>query len=253
MLGCNNCGNSSHSYRYCKHPITSNGIIHVSSECKYLMICRRKTLGYVDFLRGRYNVQNPGYIMNLINEMTLEEKNLLIRLEFAELSLDLWGCNHEDSFSRDKYETLKRGKAPQSLAELIASSDTAWECQEWGFPKGRRNTNEAEVLCALREYEEETGHSRHKLNLIKNIMPFEENFTGSNYKSYKHKYYVGFCDNLPLKGFQISEVSDMKMFTYEEAIAIIRPYNTERKQVLSKVHEMLMTHFSDYFKQEKKN
>jgi len=251
-MGCNNCGNLAHGYKYCKHPITSNGVIHVARDGRYLMICRRKTLGYVDFLRGRYNAHSPGYIMNLINEMTVDEKRDILAKEFSELSADLWGTTHEDSFSREKFELLKRGAVPQNLESLVAASTTSWEAQEWGFPKGRRNANESEMACALREYEEETGHSRHNLNLIRNLLPFEEIFTGSNYKSYKHKYYVGFCDAEPVGPFQASEVSDMKFFTYEEAIEAIRPYNTERKQVLSHVHHMLTSHFSDYFERMKK-
>jgi len=211
------------------------------------MICRRKTLGYVDFMRGRYNVYAPTYIMNLINEMTVEEKAALLEHDFTKLSADLWGTSHEDAFSREKFELLKYGAAPQSLLKLVEASDTSWQSQEWGFPKGRRNTNEPELTCALREYEEETGHSRQHLNLIRNLLPFEEIFTGSNYKSYKHKYYVGFSDAEPIHSFQESEVSSMKYFTYEEALEAIRPYNTERKEVLTQVHRLLTTHFSHHF------
>jgi len=211
------------------------------------MICRRKTLGYVDFMRGRYNAHAPAYIMNLINEMTVHEKAALLTHEFSELSADLWGTSHEDAFSREKFELLKRGGAPASLASLVSASTTAWETQEWGFPKGRRNANETELSCALREYEEETGHSRQTLNLIKNVLPYEEIFTGSNYKSYKHKYYVGFSDAEPTAPFQASEVSAMKCFTFDEALALIRPYNAERKQILTYVHAMLTLHFPHHF------
>ena len=44
-------------------------------------------------------------------------------------------------------------------------------------------------MC-IREWEEESGLTRKNLNLIQNLASFEETFMGSNYKSYKHKYYV---------------------------------------------------------------
>jgi hypothetical protein len=79
------------------------------------------------------------------------------------------------------------------------------------------------------------------LNIFKNILPYEEIFTGSNYKSYTHKYYIGKSDVLHVKHpFQDSEVSDMKWVTYNEAIALIRPYNVERIQVINYIHNCLI-------------
>ena len=49
---CNNCGKTGHSYNQCSKPITSNGIIaftKVDKKIKYLLICRKDTLGYVEF------------------------------------------------------------------------------------------------------------------------------------------------------------------------------------------------------------
>ena len=39
----------------------------------------------------------------------------------------------------------------------------------------------------IREFEEETGYEREDIELIHNLIPFDEIFTGSNLKSYKHK------------------------------------------------------------------
>ena len=41
-----------------------------------------------------------------------------------------------------------------------------------------------------REWEEETGISKHDLMIIKNILPYNEVFIGSNYKSYLHRYFL---------------------------------------------------------------
>jgi ADP-ribose pyrophosphatase YjhB (NUDIX family) len=227
----------------CKTPITSYGVIHINYSRKYLMICRKNTLGFVDFMRGRYSLQNPHYIMNLIDEMTLSEKEAVVNKTFGELST--WG-NYDD-VAKDRFTTLQAGMITTngefvSTKSLVAQSETRWTTPEWGFPKGRRNAYESEINCALREYDEETGYDRHKLELLVNIMPFEEIFTGSNYKSYIHKYFVGLGNSTPTRGFQESEVGDLKWFTYEQAMDAIRPYNVERKKVLSHVHEMLQKH-----------
>jgi hypothetical protein len=39
---CNNCGQANHSFRDCRLPITSNGIIHFH-DGKFLLIRRQKT------------------------------------------------------------------------------------------------------------------------------------------------------------------------------------------------------------------
>ena len=68
-------------YHNCKKPIISLGIIlfqKINNEFEYLMICRKDSLGYIDFLRGKYLLNDKKYILNLINEMTIKEKQNLI-------------------------------------------------------------------------------------------------------------------------------------------------------------------------------
>ena len=86
---CNNCGKIGHSYNQCSKPIISLGIIAFNKQynnLKYLLICRKDSLGYVEFIRGKYPLYNQTYIQNLINEMTISEKNKLLTKDFA----DLW-------------------------------------------------------------------------------------------------------------------------------------------------------------------
>ena len=61
---CNNCGKNGHLYYQCKKPIISAGIILFKKRPKiqFLLICRKDSLGYVDFMRGKYNIYNPSYI-----------------------------------------------------------------------------------------------------------------------------------------------------------------------------------------------
>ena len=54
---CNNCGKQGHLFHQCKLPITSYGIILFRTSDKgiqYLMIRRKDSFGYIDFLRGKY-------------------------------------------------------------------------------------------------------------------------------------------------------------------------------------------------------
>lgn len=256
---CNNCGKNGHNYNQCKLPITSLGCITFrihNNNIEYLMIRRKDTLGFIDFMRGKYSTTNKDYLMNMIKQMTIQEKNKLISKTFDELWSEIWGCTiissqykSEENASKIKFNQLRNGINYKnkcfSLNSLIEESNlyTRWNEPEWGFPKGRRNFNEVDLQCALREFNEETGISLDKIKLVDNIYPFEEIFTGSNYKSYKHKYYIAYMnykDSKQIDNYELSEVSKMEWKTYDNSIESMRKYNLEKQNMLTKIHNMLL-------------
>jgi ADP-ribose pyrophosphatase YjhB (NUDIX family) len=247
---CNNCGKVGHLFQNCKHPITSIGIINfrfIDNEPHFLMIRRKHSLGFVEFMRGKYPMSNYSYLLNIFNEMTCHEKHLINTQTFDELWKYLWGdyigiqYRGEEKISREKFNSLKEGIDYFDLEKIINDSNSVWEEPEWGFPKGRRNYQEKDLTCALREFEEETGYSKSNVQLIQNIIPYEEIFTGSNMKSYKHKYFLGFIDPSvePINDFQQSEISDVKWLSYNDCIKKIRPYNLEKIKLINNVKNVL--------------
>lgn len=257
---CNNCGKQGHLYHQCKIPITSIGIVLFRNNkeldrLEYLLIRRKDTLGYIDFMRGKYSLYNKDYIMNMLKQMTVEEKNNLKTLTFDELWKNIWGHETllnqykiEEVISREKFNSLNNGIMNKNvfytLSDLIDDSYQyeCWSEPEWGFPKGRRNYQEKDFECAVREFGEETGFNVKNLKIVKNILPFEEIFTGSNFKSYKHKYflaYMSFEDTLNMTNFEISEVSKMEWKSYDESIEIIRCYNLEKKRMITNINDAL--------------
>jgi|TARA_B110000037_G_C17096292_1_gene496101 8-oxo-dGTP pyrophosphatase MutT (NUDIX family) len=214
------------------------------------MIRRKHSLGFVEFMRGKYPLYNYNYLLNIFNEMSVYEKEKIRNSSFDELWNYLWGENvgiqyrGEEKTSREKYESLIIGietKESYNLELLINNSEMAWIEPEWGFPKGRRNFQEKDLNCALREFEEETGYLKSNVKLVQNIIPYEEIFTGSNMKSYKHKYFLGFIDPSinTTNTFQETEVSEVKWLNYTECIEKIRPYNLEKINILNKVNKVL--------------
>ena len=158
--------------------------------------------------------------------------------------------NAEEQTSKNKFESLKSGVYTKNdyydLEELVRMTEQLWHEPEWGFPKGRRNYQEKDYDCAVREFCEETGFSINDLVPLKNIQPFEEVFTGSNYKSYKHKYYITYMkyhDSLSSRNLQISEVSESRWMTFEKCNEVIRSYNVEKKRVLIAVEKMLSENY----------
>lgn len=262
---CNNCGKPGHMYHQCKLPITSIGIIAfrlVDRVPQYLMIRRKDSLGHIDFMRGKYSVLNKHYIINMLNQMTVDEKARMNLKNFDDLWRAVWGGNtissqykNEEIAAREKYNMLIAGITSKfnktyTLSSLIDESNLEqenmgsplWTETEWGFPKGRRNHQEKDYDCALREFNEETGYSVNLLKNVQNILPYEEIFTGSNYKSYKHKYYLmymNYADTLDTGNFETAEVSKMEWKTFEQCLESIRNYNVEKKRLIERVHQTL--------------
>lgn len=251
---CNNCGQVGHSYQYCNYPITSIGIVGFRkgiTDIEYLMIRRKDTLGFIDFMRGKYPLYNELFIQNLVNEMTISEKERILEKDFQELWKDLWGDNiapqykNEEKNSKSKFNNLKAGIKLNgeiiSLKDFIERSNTKWVEAEWGFPKGRRNTNEKDLNCAVREFNEETGIDKDLIDIVLNVQPFEEIFTGSNFKSYCHKYYLAYVKNrrYSMDNYQKTEVSALKWMTYKECLDSIRPYNLEKIEVIKNINTIL--------------
>ena len=84
-LFCNNCGNAGHLYQKCRMPILSMGVIAyriVKNKYEYLMIRRRNTLGYVDFIRGKYSLNNELYLKRIVDVMTDKELNDIMMVSF---------------------------------------------------------------------------------------------------------------------------------------------------------------------------
>ena len=242
---CNNCGRPGHLYHQCKLPITSYGVILFRPSDlgpEYLMIRRKDSFGYIDFIRGKYSTSNIHQIQQSINEMSVEEKQRLLTCSFDSLWIKMWGetsnfqYRSEEMSSRKKFEMLLNTGV---LRDLVEKSNTCWKETEWEFPKGRRDHKERDIDCALREFEEETGIKSSNITIIENVMPFEETFIGTNHKSYKHKYFLAkINDNIDkdcMTRFQPTEVSKMEWKYVEECLESMRPYNLEKKRVITDI------------------
>ena len=74
--------------------------------------------------------------------------------------------------------------------------DSKYLESEWEFPKGKKNKNEENYMCAKRELEEETNIGKDDYELVKNISPLVETFKGENDIYYRNIYYIGICKNI---------------------------------------------------------
>ena len=115
---CINCGKTGHYNYQCKLPIISIGIIPFTldnGKYKYLIIKRKDSLGYVDFMRGKYSLDNITGIMGMLNEMTVTERNNLLTKSFDEMWCKLWNTpigskyRGEENTAKDRFYQIKTG------------------------------------------------------------------------------------------------------------------------------------------------
>jgi 8-oxo-dGTP pyrophosphatase MutT (NUDIX family) len=254
---CNNCGKQGHLFHQCKLPITSYGIIlfrKIKDEIQYLMIRRKDSFGYIDFMRGKYSPYNIFQLQKIIDEMSILEKTRILAEPFDQLWIHMWGettnvqYKNEELSSSKKMDLIRNGVIINdenvTLKSIVENSKTEWNETEWEFPKGRRNNKEKDLECALREFEEETGISKNKINVVENILPFEEIFIGTNHKSYKHKYFLAYMEEeneemADLEHYQVTEVSKIEWKTIDKCLESIRPYNLEKKKLITNINKVL--------------
>ena len=262
---CSNCGLKGHIYKKCTKPKISLGVIAFkynikTDNIKYLMIQRKDSHGFVEFIRGKYNINDINFLQRIIDEMTIKEKKLLETKPFIDLWKVLWRRQpnqnnkrqyNEYLISQDKFNTLKKGYKNTllnkiiNLSDLIKKSKTKWKTPEWGFPKGRRNMKESDYNCAIREFREETSLRDKDFIIYNNIDPFSETFLGSNNIKYRSIYYIGkIITNKPIKidsnnYYQISEIGDIKLLDYKDCLSIIRPYSIKKIELLKYIHKLI--------------
>lgn len=227
----------------------TNNKKNVYPKIKFLMIQRKDTMGFTDFVRGKYpdDLNEAGKVLPIfLNEMTYHEKSKLLNKSFDYIWNNLW-VNHESKCFKNEYESALNKFQKLDIKKLINDSTTSFDFNEFGFPKGRRNMKETNISCAEREFFEETGFNKDCFDYIKEYPTILEEFIGTNGVTYKHIYYlVKMKDNVPppridyTNKIQVGEVKNIGWFSYEECMALIRPYDIAKKTVIENVYNDLI-------------
>lgn len=261
-LFCSNCGKRGHVFNSCTDPLTSCGIICFKKvnnknkidlfNYKILLVRRKHTIGYIELLRGKYNINNNNYINKLFNIMTNEELDIINQTDnFDDLRTKLGmtreyrGNYREYDYAKKKFQTIK-----ENIDKYMTHKKDKWKETEWGLPKGKRNGRETNLECAIREFEEETGISSDKITILQNVKPLEEIYSGINNIKYKHIYYFSilnesndFVDNEvnlnKNNREQRMEISKIKWFNFNEIEDTIRYYYVSKLNIIHKSFQLI--------------
>lgn len=231
------------------------------------MVQRKDSLCYIEFLRGKWTLQNRAYILRLFDNMTPLEKCSIKTKDFDTLWKDLWQINDCRNYVKEyteakcKFTQLKNGYKLRTNETSVIDFNFDYVLEncnndsfetEWGFAKGKRQINESDSSCALREFHEETGIDLRNITMLKDFKPVEEVFTGSNKIRYKHVYYVSHWQlkerNAIDKLIPNREIRTVSWFKYHDAQVKIHENNIERKELFRRVNQYILKKICSNYK-----
>lgn len=235
----------------------------IRDNLKFLLICRKNSLSFIEFVRGNYNIEilrDIEHIKNIVSKMTNSEIDRIKEGNFDKLWNDVWFIDnlsilHKKEYekSREKFEKLVGGFYIDNIfidVNTIAIS-SIYDEPEWEFPKGRRNIKESDIDCANREFKEESNFLDEDYKLL-DVKPISEIFMGTNSINYKYTYFLAQSTKIDdpsissLNTFQHIEISNIGWFTIDEALEKIRNYSIERKEILKKVFNLIYYNIYQY-------
>lgn len=194
--------------------------------------------------------------------MTTAEKHILLNNDFETVWKQLWVNNtnnlkKEHNISKGKYNKLKEGYNIRSQnvisrvdMEFFAKNSPSIEEQEWEFPKGRRKLNESDLVCALREFEEETTINRRTLVVSDPNKQYEEIFIGKNKLRYRNVFYLATQSKSSITNAslfdpnnydQIKEIKDVQWINYEQVCLKISKH-IEKLELFRRVYNQIKKH-----------
>lgn len=211
---------------------------------KFLMISRKSSLGFIEFMRGHYYIQEKDTLINLFKQMYQNEIDLISANDFRFLWKYIWQSDilneltdKDFKYSLGKYNIIKKNN---NLDYCLKNVKPKYDSLEWGFPKGRRLNNEKNIDSAKREFIEETNLTEKYFKIL-NLENLIENLVGTDNINYKHIYYLALCDfktkvlidenNIQ----QYKEVGKIGWFNYEDSINLIRKYHNDKIKIINNI------------------
>ena len=208
----------------------------------FLLISRKNSLGYIEFIRGKYNIDNIENIKHLFEQMTDLEIANIIKNDFDILWDILWKKTARNKLFEKEYEISlnKFNEIKIKYYHEITNFRPKYPIPEWGFPKGRRNMTEKDICCAMRECHEETSLDLSEINILDRIYPLTEQFNGTNNIEYRNIYYLSIIDNIrDLNVYSTQkdyiEVDNVGWFKFNNTMNLIRPYHIEKKKIIDEL------------------
>lgn len=224
-----------HNDRSCRKFIHLASFTICKENLKFLMLTKRHSYGFYDFIHNKFNSNNNIQINKLLNEMTAFEINCIMTKTYKEL----WEMIHKYQTYPLRYEKTFNKIVKNIKSQYYNISKNRYSTPEWEFPKGKKkNDGESDIETAKREFMEETNLNEDDFIIYDNIRPIVENYVGTDGFNYSYFYYIALVKPVvSITKDNTFETDKIGFYSYDTAFTNIRPYNSERKQILKCVFD----------------
>jgi 8-oxo-dGTP pyrophosphatase MutT (NUDIX family) len=225
-----------------------SNINFLKDKIKFLLVRRKHSLNYIEFIRGSYETKDLKKLVNMFELMSPEEiKNIEIK-NFDHIWNNLWKKTSKYKQYKKEYNKSKKlfnSLIKSKLLDKLIEIKPIYEEPEWGLPKGRRNNYEKNIDCAMREFYEETHIENKDYIILKNIDTIHENYKGTNGINYRHIYYLSISksENELINLKDNYEIGDVGWYSWNEIMIMIRPYYRSKLEIINKLFLFAMNIF----------
>lgn len=234
-----------------KHDSANIEIVdNINDNIQFLMVQRKHSLGYMEFMRGRYSIDNIDSLIYLIEQMSPIEISDIEKKDFDNLWNSLWDLNNIKNKNHHKEYVQSKQKFYQiklNHSNIFTEIKPLYSYNEWGFPKGRRESYESDLVCAVREFEEETGLEEKNYNVLEKCKSIRENLTGTNGVQYAHNYFLSVInDNSDNEDETNREIGQTKVLNILECLNKIRPYHKNKIRIIKHIYMVINNFLHEY-------
>jgi 8-oxo-dGTP pyrophosphatase MutT (NUDIX family) len=216
---------------------------------KFVFISRKDSLGYLEFVRGRYDEDQPETIVHLFKQMMPSEIERISKAtSFEDVTRGVLEAGTQRWHdAKTSWDALCAAEEPQkSLKWYVENIRPRFITPEIGAPRGRRKGGETGLYTAMREFQEETGLKQDDYTVLNRVSPLREPFKGTDGNPYLNIYYLAYMDTIKElrvdenREGQKNEIGEVFYCGYDEAMKLIRPYHIERLKILAKIFSFIM-------------
>ena len=210
----------------------SNGILLFNKrngKYEVLLVRKRFTYAFAELVNSKYSRANAlEEIESKINQMTVEEVLDVQSKDFNKMWSRVWGSVKNLSEKEKKMYKVCLDKFHKNILKdggvkldnIIKKYKERVELK-WEIPKGRADTSESDIVCAVREFKEETGISKEYYNIVSN-QTRNKSYISGNIK-YTFKYYIAVTNKKSFHYYDkhidvamASEIGKLKWMTIEQ-------------------------------------